>query len=44
MVEDSVICWRCGYVGLLTENLMSEPLLTYSETRAVGKGGSGDDG
>ena len=30
-VEDAVICWQCGDVGLLGENLMGETVFTYSE-------------
>jgi hypothetical protein len=40
-IEDAVMCWRCGDVGLLSENLVGETVFTYSESSASGKRGDG---
>ena len=33
-IEDAVLCWRCGDVGLLGENLVCETVFTYRESIA----------
>jgi hypothetical protein len=38
-VEDAVMCWRCGDVGPLSENLVGQTVFTYARLAEDGKHG-----